>query len=858
MANVTIDGVVYEETPDGRLKAVAYANQSPAPITIGTPNKVKVAKDAAELQGTQLNNQSKTATAPYDARKAAAEATKAEADAQAAVAAGRDKPIMDPKVAEAVKNLGIDELLASVAAARREVGTGRATGITGAFGRMVPGSSANDLSGSLNSIQGAVIMEKLQQLKDASKTGASGMGALSEREGQRLADSIAALGTNLSDPKLLEGLSTVERHARALQAVAAGENPDDPAIAKKYGIVVDKPRDPPPLIAAGSGAGPASGGGGGQLPGALGGPSLALSAGQNKIMGPDPALAGVTSKMQAMIKAGRSGDEIRAYLDQVQPGLGGKVNNLDSWIKWHNANPSLAITITPPQLERPLTAAEGFDNYAAQSPVGAALMGAGDMMSGGTLDNMSANPALARAGMAGVAQANPKSNFAGQVVGAIGAGLGAEMGAGALGVGKLGAILAGDILPGAIYGAGSADDGSRLFGAAEGGIAGLVGGATGRAAGRVISGVTDGAVKRLSDAGVSMTLPQMLGGAWKGAEDRLSGMPGLRGIINGARTRGLEDGNRAVLDQAVVAPLAALPAQQIGEAGVNNLADTVSQGYQQALGGKSVQIDPTFTQQWGHLSQAVPSIPNVGQELQAGIAQNVGPMFQNGVLSGESMQAVDRGLADLKSKYVDHPLFATHIAPAIDAAGDAVTGMFERQAPEVMPAYNAAKATYRNLSTISDAVNAGIQTNGTFTAAQLGTAARANAKKFGSAINAAKGNRPFFQLQRDMQNVLPSKIPDPGTAGQMVIPGTLALLGGGGGAATGYGNAGDMTEGGGIGAVGGLGIAGALASPYLARSVLQKILTANRPQTLKIGGDIIGRARIPGALALPLLTPSGQ
>lgn len=764
-------------------------------------------------------------------RKANADADKAESEARRS-ATESGAPV-DPALANAIKGLGLDELLASVNAARREIGRGTATGVTGAVMRRIPGSTANDLAGSLESIQGAVILEKLQALKEASKTGASGMGALSEREGARLAASVAAIGTNLSDDKLREGLATIERHALALKAVGNGENPENPEVAKKYGLSAERPntrRDESVTTPSRDG---------------------------NQTM-IDPTLTGANKRVSQMIKQGKSADEVRSYLETVRPGLSGEVQNIDAWVNYHRQKPNEPINALIDRVNKPLTPVASLVNTAAQSGPGAMVMGAADMLSGGTLDNLSDNPALARAGMAGVAEESPWWNLAGQTAGAVGAGIGAEATAARLGIGKIGSVLAGDALPGIAYGAGSADDGSRIGGALIGGGAGIAGGLGGRAIGRGISGVADAGAKRLNDAGVRMTVPQMLGGGYKGLEDRMSGLPGFRGMINGARTQGLEDANRAVFRESVVAPVAAIPSEQIGEAGINNLADVVDGGYNQALGGKVVQIDQPFTQQWGMLSQTIPGIPRVGPDVQAAIAANVGPMFQGGRLSGESMQAVDRGLGDLKSKYVDDPLFATHIAPAIDAANDAVSGLFRRQTPEVMPAYDAAKATYRNLSTVSDAVNAGINTDGMFTAAQLGTAARGNAKKYGSAISAAKGNRPFFELQRDMQNIMPSKVPDPGTAGQMVIPGALAVAGGlGGGAANADGSASDMASGGGAGILGGLALAGALASPYAARGALQRILMAPRGPILQNAGEVVGRSRLPGALALPLLS-TGQ
>jgi hypothetical protein len=183
----------------------------------GVPRPAKV-DDPLDIENKQLTNQ-----------KLRADLAKSDAEANAE----------KDKLKDAIAGLGLDELLMGVKRARDAVGTGRATGVTGALLGMVPGTTAADLrseGGYLDQIQGGIIMEKLQSLKDASKTGASGMGALSEREGARMAASVTALGKNMSDEALNKAFSDIERHAKTLQAVRDGMDPRDPAVQKKYGI----------------------------------------------------------------------------------------------------------------------------------------------------------------------------------------------------------------------------------------------------------------------------------------------------------------------------------------------------------------------------------------------------------------------------------------------------------------------------------------------------------------------------------------------------------------------------------------------------------------------------------------------
>lgn len=169
------------------------------------------------------------AQTPAQAQKDALEVTKLQRELA-------KTPETNPELQQAIKGLGLDELLTGVGRAREHVGTGWATGIPGSIANLVPGSPRRNFLGILGGIKGGITMEKLQALKDASKTGASGMGSLTEQEGERLASSVAALADDMSQEEIEKSLDIVERHAKFLQAVGAGKDPNDPAVQKEYGI----------------------------------------------------------------------------------------------------------------------------------------------------------------------------------------------------------------------------------------------------------------------------------------------------------------------------------------------------------------------------------------------------------------------------------------------------------------------------------------------------------------------------------------------------------------------------------------------------------------------------------------------
>jgi hypothetical protein len=164
-----------------------------------------------------------------------------------------------------------------------------------------------------------------------------------------------------------------------------------------------------------------------------------------------------------------------------------------------------------------------------------------------------------------------------------------------------------------------------------------------------------------------------------------------------------------------------------------------------------------------------------------------------GNLSGSNMQTLLQELGQIKQAYHNDPL-GYRIGKVVDQFTDSVEGMFRRQAPDVMPQYDAAKQAFKRVSTLEGAVLAAKNNSkdglAVFTPAQLGLADRANTIKYGGKHAAAAGKGEFHDFQRNMQEVLPSKVPDSGTAGRILIPAAIIGAGGAGGEATGNGEKG--------------------------------------------------------------------
>ena len=220
---------------------------------------------------------------------------------------------------------------------------------------------------------------------------------------------------------------------------------------------------------------------------------VALAQGRSESV-KDPALAGVNREVRRRIGANQSVGAIWAYLEAVQKGLGremlGQLQRTVEFRRTHRAVPMNNYYIDLETIEVPMSNFQAIRNDVAQSPVGAYFMGAGDVVSAGTLDTWTDDPERTRAAMAQIASENPISSAAGSVAGGLMMSELAGAGAAASGLGRAAPVV-GDTLYGAAYGAGSQDE-NRFEGA-------LLGGLTAGAGGELARGVVRGGGNAIDD-----------------------------------------------------------------------------------------------------------------------------------------------------------------------------------------------------------------------------------------------------------------------------------------------------------------------------------------------------------------------
>ena len=673
--------------------------------------------------------------------------------------------------------------------------------------------------------------------------------------------------------------------ANRMNAIHGGINSAYKALTQQPGFQVPDSTQglmaPGAASGAGGGGMPPSGGGRGV---SSGGPASGLSVVGNNTGGStiDPDRQRVGDKITSMLRDGVPDAQVLAFAKGSGYAGTAELSRIESNLAFRAAHPNALINyVTDPALKSKDGPQSIFDKY-GPSGTGAFstyAMNAASALSGNTLDNLTADPALARAGLAGASAANPTASLLGEITGAGLAAAGTELGVGAA-AGRAGMAASpwvargADALYGGVSGAGAADDGSRAGGALLGAGAGLGGGMFGRGLARTaagaIGGVRNANVAYLRGQGVPLTVGQaagnsgIVGSAVKGIEDRLSGIPIVGNMVNARRREGMEAFNRAAFDQAL-APIGGTTNGAIREAGVDAARGARSQAYRDALDPVRLQADTPFLGDYGNAVAASDRLPgdmagraegNLRYSLDNFDTRNVtGPQnfVPNATLTGDGFQQGVRRFRREGNLNANLPN-GHDFGNVMQQGEDAFVGLLGRQSPQTMPAFEAANAANRNVSILQDAVNRGrsgtrVGDPGLFAPSQLNDAAAANARRFGG--NQGTTNQPFFDLTRAGQHVLPSSIADSGTAGRLAVQGGLAALGGGIGAGAGYGGGDTAT-----GAGGGLALAGLLAAGGSRAG--QRVLTGallNRPAAAaSIAEQVLGRQRYLGMFGAGLAT----
>lgn len=418
---------------------------------------------------------------------------------------------------------------------------------------------------------------------------------------------------------------------------------------------------------------------------------------------------------------------------------------------------------------------------------------------------------------------------------------------------RIGRMGAADAAYGAAYGAGE-NNNNRMEGAITGGIAAPLAGAAGRAtvtaASRLLAPAVKSTIKTLRRAGIQGLTPGQIGGeagflgrVVKGFEDRMAGLPLVGDVITSARRDTIDQLNRVAIDEALAPIGAKLPAdKEIGSEAISWAQDAASQAYEQALGPLQAQADEALGASMTAVNAKAMGLPTAQRELfQTIVEQDVMPFVpETGAFSGKQIQAIKQGIdANIASLRSGSPA-DRKLAEVLDEAKGGFMDFAARAAPEEAAAFRAADDAYANLVVLEKAAAKASGKGGVFTPQQLSQAVREADRSVRKRATAG-GRARMQETATAASAVLPSSVPDSGTAGRGIA--ALMGLGAVGGGGLGYADGG--TSGAATGAATGAAL---LAAPYsrAGRRTIQSLFTGERGRGLTTLGEMLERQKAIG------------
>jgi len=273
-------------------------------------------------------------------------------------------------------------------------------------------------------------------------------------------------------------------------------------------------------------------------------------------------------------------------------------------------------------------------------------------------------------------------------------------------------------------------------------------------------------VSLLAKEGVQMTPGQMRGGLAKAGEDMATSTPILGDAVQGARQRGLETFGRAAVNRALKPVGAKLPEGLVGHDAVAHAQDVLGHAYDNLLPEGGVQIDPAFVQDVRGLAPILETLTPESQKRFEGILRSRVSARVNtnsGVLDGATYKQVQSELGREISRFsVSQDPDHRAIGEGLGVVRDALKNAAARQNPQFADQLAKVDEGYAHLVRAEGAA-AKAGADGVFTPAQYDAAvkaANATVRKRGYAAGKALGQ----DLAKAGRAVLPSKLPDSGTA----------------------------------------------------------------------------------------------
>jgi len=336
-------------------------------------------------------------------------------------------------------------------------------------------------------------------------------------------------------------------------------------------------------------------------------------------------------------------------------------------------------------------------------------------------------------------------------------------------------VRAAPVVAGAIQGAltpttETADFASTKAGqVATGAIGGKLGEVATKAVGTALNPLVTKAEQTMRDLGVTPTVGQALGGAYRKAEDFAQNLPLIGEAVRNAREKVLFDFNKGVINKALSKIDDKLPANVVGRDAVQYAADQVSSKYDDILGKINFNLDfKTTSGILGALNKA--SLPSAAEKETAINVLNKVALnrFDKATLTGAEYKAIESDLRQEVSKYLSSPTASDrNIGEALKGTLDVFKKELYNQNPKMTPQLRRVDSAYGDLSVMERAAANGGAVNGVFTPKNYQTAVRQ--------ADVSRQKRSFARGTARGQDVAESAMETLGKDSASTLEGRLAM-----------------------------------------------------------------------------------
>lgn len=307
--------------------------------------------------------------------------------------------------------------------------------------------------------------------------------------------------------------------------------------------------------------------------------------------------------------------------------------------------------------------------------------------------------------------------------------------------------------------------------------------------------IRDPDVQKLIGEGVRLTPGQMAGGAVKRTEDAATSIPLLGDMIRNQQRQGIGDLNRVVLDSALEPIGAKLPKDiNVGREGVAYVQKTLGNAYDDVLSRVTVPLDRQF------VSDTM-ALHNAAQAMEPSLAKQFLGIFQTKVvdkfaknqpppgpwgaappqITGPEMKMMESELGQLAKGYASSPMMSERqLGDALRDLQGSLRDLVARTNPAEAPKLQALNKAWGNLTVAENAAAGTGAKGGVFSPNQLSAAVKKGDPSVRDRQFAA-GNARMQELSDPASKIMPSSVPDSGTALRM-LTGAGALGGAGYGA----------------------------------------------------------------------------